>query len=88
MIMTRLIGPCEDAQFGCWGVGQRYYEWRKAWILSEAQRVLGRRTLATRWMCEEALGLGRISPCTLLASPSGFEQVQDFLLRIEHGVYC
>jgi len=88
MIPTRLIGPCEAAQSGCWAVGQRYYEWRKAWILSEAQRVLGRRALATRWMYEAALGLGRISPCTLIVSHSGFEEVQDFLLRIEYGVYC
>ncbi|WP_428985005.1 antitoxin Xre/MbcA/ParS toxin-binding domain-containing protein [Pseudomonas pudica] len=87
MVPTRLIGPNEAAQLGCWSADQRYYEWRKAWILSVAQRVFGRRALATRWMSDRALGLGWNSPCALLVSHSGFEQVVDFLLRIEYGVY-
>lgn len=87
MIFVRLIGPCEAAPVGCWSTGQRCYEWRKSWILSEAQRVFGQRVLATRWVSDPALGLGRSAPCAMISSHSGFEQVRNFLLRIEYGVY-
>ncbi|WP_410896991.1 antitoxin Xre/MbcA/ParS toxin-binding domain-containing protein [Pseudomonas guariconensis] len=84
---VRLIGPCEAVPVGCWSINQRCYEWRKYRILSEAQRVFGQRVLAMRWVSDPAYGLGRSTPCILITNHSGFERVQNLLLRIEHGVY-
>lgn len=61
--------------------------WKFAEILGWATRVFGTQEAAERWLDRPAIGLNRRRPLDLLATPKGVELVEQFLGRIEHGVY-
>jgi len=52
-----------------------------------ATRVLGSRVLAEQWLYKPAIGLRYQLPCSILATPSGYEEVGTLLERIAHGIY-
>ncbi len=56
-------------------------------LLLRASRVLGSQEAAERWLEHPAIGLDRRRPIDLLATPSGAKMVEDYLTRIEYGVY-
>lgn len=60
---------------------------RFAEVLSKATKVFGDAKTAEAWMIEPALGLDWAKPVDLLINPVGFELVDDFLGRMEYGVY-
>lgn len=62
--------------------------WRLATVLSKAEEVLGDRQLAVNWMTSPAMGLEGRAPIDLLTTQMGFELVEDFLTRMEYGVYA
>ena len=57
-------------------------------ILTRATSVFGSRANAERWLVEPATGLDRRRPIDLLSTPAGVELVEDFLGRLEYGVYA
>jgi len=63
----------------------------KAWLLAEtlakATEVFGSKEAAEQWMSRPAMGLGRQRPIDLLQTLQGAELVNDFLTRVEYGVY-
>jgi putative toxin-antitoxin system antitoxin component (TIGR02293 family) len=59
----------------------------KAEILDYATRVLGTEELARRWLHEPAIGLDGRRPIDLLETADGRQLVEDYLTRIEFGVY-
>ncbi|PZX04008.1 type II RES/Xre toxin-antitoxin system antitoxin [Celeribacter halophilus] len=61
--------------------------WRFAKILGRAIEVLGSKEEAELWMGQPAFGLENRKPIDLLASAPGAEAVQDYLTRIEYGIY-
>lgn len=61
--------------------------WKFAEILAKAIAVLGSQEEAEQWLERPALGLDGRSPIDLLATPAGVELVEDFLTRLEYGVY-
>lgn len=61
--------------------------WRLASVLSKAEEVLGDRQQALNWMTAPAMGLEGKTPLDLLTTQMGFELVEDFLTRMEYGVY-
>ncbi len=61
--------------------------WKFAEILARATAVLGSQENAERWLQQPAMGLDRRHPIDLLATPAGVEIVEDFLTRLEYGVY-
>lgn len=61
--------------------------WRFAEILAKATAVFGSQPEAEAWLERPATGLDRQRPIDLLATPVGAELVEDFLTRLEHGVY-
>lgn len=61
--------------------------WNFARILSKATAVFGTREEAEKWMIEPAMGLNRWRPIDLLATAAGSELVEQFLERIDYGVY-
>ncbi|CAI8738258.1 antitoxin Xre/MbcA/ParS toxin-binding domain-containing protein [Pseudomonas sp. Irchel 3H3] len=61
--------------------------WRLATVLSKAEEVLGDRQQAVNWMTSPAMGLEGKAPIDLLTTQMGFELVEDFLTRMEYGVY-
>jgi putative toxin-antitoxin system antitoxin component (TIGR02293 family) len=61
--------------------------WKFAEILARATSVFGSRAAAEQWLAQPAIGLDQRRPIDLLTTPAGVELVQDFLGRIEYGVY-
>lgn len=61
--------------------------WKFAEILTRAILVFGSRTAAEQWLAQPATGLEQRRPIDLLTTPAGVELVEDFLGRIEYGVY-
>ena len=49
--------------------------------------MLGSRTEAEQWLERPAIGLNQRRPIDLLATTAGVEIVENYLERIEHGVY-
>jgi len=61
--------------------------WKFAEILAKATAVLGSQEEAEQWLERPAMGLDQRRPIDLLATPAGVEMVEDFLERLEYGVY-
>jgi putative toxin-antitoxin system antitoxin component (TIGR02293 family) len=61
--------------------------WKFAEILAKATAVLGSQEEAEQWLEQPAIGLDQRRPIDLLATPAGVEMVEDFLERLEYGVY-
>lgn len=61
--------------------------WKFAEILAKATAVFGSQEEAEQWLERPAIGLDQRCPIDLLATPAGVEMVEDFLLRLEYGVY-
>jgi len=61
--------------------------WKFAEILAEATQVFGSQQEAEAWMERPAIGLEQHRPIDLLTTPAGAALVEDFLRRLEFGVY-
>lgn len=61
--------------------------WKFAEILAKATEVLGSREEAEQWLERPAIGLNQRRPIDLLETPAGVELVENFLRRLEYGVY-
>jgi putative toxin-antitoxin system antitoxin component (TIGR02293 family) len=61
--------------------------WKFAQILAKATTIFGSQEEAEQWLARPAIGLDRQRPIELLATPAGVELVEDFLDRLEYGVY-
>jgi putative toxin-antitoxin system antitoxin component (TIGR02293 family) len=61
--------------------------WKFAEILAKATEVFGGQKEAEAWLERPAIGLEGRRPIDLLATPAGVKLVEDYLGRIEYGVY-
>jgi putative toxin-antitoxin system antitoxin component (TIGR02293 family) len=61
--------------------------WTFAEILAKATDVFGSQSEAEQWLERPATGLDERRPIDLLATPAGVKLVDDFLGRLEYGVY-
>ena len=61
--------------------------WLFAETLAKAAEVFGGKAEAERWMSEHAMGLDGARPIDLLRTLQGAELVNEFLGRLEYGVY-
>ena len=63
----------------------------KTWLLAEtlakASEVFGGKAAAEHWMVEPAMGLDGQRPIDLLQTHQGADLVNEFLGRLEYGVY-
>jgi len=63
--------------------------WKFAEILAKATAVLGsQQEEAEQWLERPAIGLDQRRPIDLLATPAGAKLVEDYLIRLEFGVYA
>jgi putative toxin-antitoxin system antitoxin component (TIGR02293 family) len=62
--------------------------WKFAEILAKATAVLGTQDEAEEWLVRPASGLDQRRPIELLATQAGARLVEDFLERLEYGVYA
>lgn len=60
---------------------------RLANVLAQAVETLGSDVKAQRWMAEPNTALGGAAPLDLLDTDIGARQVEDTLLRIDHGMF-
>ncbi len=60
---------------------------RSATTLAKAAEVFCGVDEAERWMVRRVMGLDGQRPVELLRTPEGAELVNDFLVRLEYGVY-
>jgi putative toxin-antitoxin system antitoxin component (TIGR02293 family) len=61
--------------------------WKFAEILTKATQLFGSQQEAERWMEQPAMALEQRRPIDLMTTPAGMEIVEDFLRRVEYGVY-
>ena len=61
--------------------------WDFAEVLAKATNVLGSQAEAEEWLGRPAVGLNGRRPLDLLATSAGARLVQEFLDRLEYGVY-
>jgi putative toxin-antitoxin system antitoxin component (TIGR02293 family) len=61
--------------------------WKFVEILVKATAVLGSQDEAERWLERPAMGLNQRCPIDLLGTPAGVDLVEDFLERLDYGVY-
>ena len=61
--------------------------WKLAEVLAKATAIFGSKEEAEQWLKRPATGLDQRRPIDLLATPAGVELVEDFLVRLEYGVY-
>ena len=61
--------------------------WKFAEILARATALLGSKESAEQWLERPAIGLDQRRPLDLLVTPAGTKIVEDFLQRLEYGVY-
>ena len=61
--------------------------WKFAEIVARAAAVFGSRSEAEQWLERPAIGLDQYRPIDLLATAAGVEIVENYLERIEYGVY-
>jgi putative toxin-antitoxin system antitoxin component (TIGR02293 family) len=61
--------------------------WTFAEILAKATQIFGSQEEAERWLQQPAIGLEQRRPIDLLGTPAGVRLVEDFLGRLEYGVY-
>ena len=69
-------------------VEQSNRTWKFAEILGRTTEIFGSRQDAETWMHSPAIGLDQRRPIDLLATAVGVEAVEDYLTRIEYGVYA
>ena len=62
--------------------------WKFAEIVDKATAVLGSQAEAEKWLKTKAVGLEQQRPIDLLATPVGIQLVEQFLERLEYGVYA
>jgi putative toxin-antitoxin system antitoxin component (TIGR02293 family) len=61
--------------------------WKFAEVLAKATAVLGSQEAAEQWLERPAIGLDQRRPIDLLTTPAGTRLVEDYLTRIDYGVY-
>jgi putative toxin-antitoxin system antitoxin component (TIGR02293 family) len=62
--------------------------WKFAEVLTKAMAIFGTQKEAEQWLERPAIGLDQRRPIDLLATPAGAKIVEDFLDRLEYGVYA
>jgi putative toxin-antitoxin system antitoxin component (TIGR02293 family) len=82
---NEIIGFCCTGEVG---LGAAVSHTRKfTEILARATTLLGAQTAAEQWLEQPAIGLDQRRPIDLMTTPAGPELVEDYLGRIEYGVY-
>jgi len=61
--------------------------WIFARVLAKARTVMGSREAAEQWLERPAMGLDGRRPIELLATAAGVELIEEFLNRLEYGIY-
>jgi len=83
----KILEICSWPSINCWSRDYRCFVGRRDQVLMAAQRVLGSRKEAERWLDQPARGLSYGMPWRMLSTHAGYVRVMSFLMQIEYGVY-
>jgi putative toxin-antitoxin system antitoxin component (TIGR02293 family) len=61
--------------------------WKFAELLARATTLFGSQAAAQQWLERPAIGLDQRRPIDLMTTSAGLELVENFLGRMEYGVY-
>lgn len=86
-ISTRTLRRQKDSPKKAMPVDLASKTWEFAETLAKATSVFGGQEEAERWMSRPAMGLDGQRPIDLLQTLQGAELVNEFLGRLEYGVY-
>jgi len=78
----------KDTKSALLNVEQSNRIWKFAEVLGRATEIFGSSEAAEAWMTRPAIGLNQRKPIDLLSTAIGLEAVEDYLTRIEFGVYA
>lgn len=67
---------------------QSGHTWKFAMILSKGTAIFGSQAEAEYWMEQPASGLNQRRPIDLLTTVAGVEIIEEFLERLDYGVYA
>lgn len=84
---TRALNRCRQAPDRPMSIGLASKVWALAETLVSAAEVFGTELVVEAWMSKPALGLNGQRPIDLLRTSHGTQIVEDFLTRLEYGVY-
>ena len=62
--------------------------WKFVEVLWRAAEIFGSKEEAEAWMNRPAIGLDQRRPVDLMATSVGTEAVENYLTKIEYGVYA
>lgn len=77
----------KDASLAVLSVEQSNRTWKFAEILGRAREIFGSMEQAEEWLNQPAIGLDQRRPIDLLRTTAGVEAVEEYLTRIEYGIY-
>ncbi|PKF25945.1 antitoxin Xre/MbcA/ParS toxin-binding domain-containing protein [Pseudomonas hunanensis] len=55
--------------------------------MAKAKEVFGCPEIAKHWFVRPSIGLAHLAPCSLLGTHQSYEEVCDYLCRLEYCVY-
>lgn len=87
-ISLRTYQRFKPRQHALLSVEQSARTWQFAEILAKATKVLGSQNDAEQWMERPAVGLNDKRPIDLITTPAGVRVVEEYLDRMEFGVYA
>ncbi|TVT84287.1 antitoxin Xre/MbcA/ParS toxin-binding domain-containing protein [Pseudomonas sp. H3(2019)] len=83
----KIIAPCAHWSFSGWSGQHRCFRNRYNQIAMIALQVFGNSKIAQDWLERPVRGLGCRAPCSLLCTLSGYDEIYDLLMRLDHGIF-
>ncbi|HEX8469352.1 MAG TPA: antitoxin Xre/MbcA/ParS toxin-binding domain-containing protein [Allosphingosinicella sp.] len=77
-----------DGDFKTLSSEQSGRAWKLAEVVAKAIEVFGSQEEAEQWLDRPAIGLNQNRPIELLSTTAGTEVVEQYLERMEYGVYA
>ncbi len=86
MSKLKIIAPSAHSSFFGWRAQHRCFRSRYDQIAMIALQVFGNSKIAQDWLERPVRGLGCHPPCSLLCTLSGYDEIYDLLMRLDHGI--
>ncbi|WP_313717810.1 MULTISPECIES: antitoxin Xre/MbcA/ParS toxin-binding domain-containing protein [Pseudomonas] len=86
MSELQIIAPCVHSSFSGWSGQHRCFRSRYDQVAMIALQVFGSSKIAEDWLKRPVRGLGFRAPCSLVCTPSGYDDICKLLMRLDHGI--
>lgn len=86
MSKLQIIAPYVYSSPSGWSGQHRCFKSRYDQVAMIALQVFGNSKIAQDWLERPVRGLGCRPPCSLLCTLSGYDEIYDLLMRLDHGI--